>query len=287
MRRRLDVEMVRRGLAASRSEAAQAIRSGKVVVSGSQALKASTMVLAAESISLNAPARRFVSRGGEKLDAALDRFRTEVEGQYALDAGASTGGFTDCLLSRGAAHVVDVDVGYGQLDWRLREDPRVTVLERTNVRDLQPESLPYAPELIVADLSFISLRLVIPALVVCAATGAELLLLVKPQFEAGKDEVSEGGVVRDARTWRRVLGDVAAACLVEGLEVDGVMVSPLLGPAGNAEFFLHARNARAIQETVETLPTAQAGPNVDAAVDEALALVRGSPHSREESSSGG
>jgi 23S rRNA (cytidine1920-2'-O)/16S rRNA (cytidine1409-2'-O)-methyltransferase len=273
VRRRLDVEMVRRGLSASRSEAALAIRSGKVVVSGSPAVKASTMVLPGESISVTAAARRFVSRGGEKLEAALDRFGVEVEGRYAMDAGASTGGFTDCMLSRGAAHVVTVDVGYGQLDWRLREDPRVTVRERTNVRDLDPESLPYAPELVTADLSFISLRVAIPALVRCAGDRAILVLLVKPQFEAGKKEVGDGGVVRDPEVWRRVLSDVVEACRAQGLEVEGAMASPLLGPAGNAEFFLHAHNTRAVLGEQAPPPVGKAGSDLDAAVEEALEIV--------------
>ena len=244
MRRRLDVEIVRRGLAASRSEAALAIRSGRVVVSGSPAMKAGTMVRPDEPITLTAAPRRYVSRGGEKLEAALERFRIQVKGLLALDAGASTGGFTDCLLSRGARRVLAVDVGYGQFDWRLREDPRVTVLERVNVRDLEPDSLPYLPDLIAADLAFISLRLVIPALVRCAADEALFVLLVKPQFEAGKDEVGGGGVVRDPDVWRKVLAQVAEACRREGLDVAGAMASPLVGPAGNVEFFMYARRGK-------------------------------------------
>ena len=226
--------MVRRGIAASRSEATDAIRSGKVTVDGRPAAKSSMLVLPEEPIAMARSARRFVSRGGEKLAAALDRFGVHVSGRTALDAGASSGGFTDCLLSREAAHVIAIDVGYGQLDWRLREDARVTVLERTNVRDLQPEALPNVPDLVTADLSFISLRLVLPALVRCSAPGAEC--------EAGRSEAdSGGGVVRDAEVWRRVLRSVATAAEELGLEVGGVMPSPLVGPAGNVEFFLHAR----------------------------------------------
>jgi 23S rRNA (cytidine1920-2'-O)/16S rRNA (cytidine1409-2'-O)-methyltransferase len=266
VRRRLDEEMVRRGLTATRSEATLAIRAGRVVVGGSLAMKAATLVRPDEPIALTGAPRRYVSRGGEKLEAALDRFGIDVNGVRALDAGASTGGFTDCLLSSGAAHVIAVDVGYGQLDWRLREDPRVTVLERINLRGLEPGSLPYAPGLIAADLSFISLRLVLPALVRCASPQAIFVLLVKPQFEAGKEEVSEGGVVRDPEVWRRVLSDVAEACRREGLEVVAAMASPLVGPAGNVEFFLHARGAEAALNE-------GSGPDVDAAIDEALALV--------------
>ena len=228
-------------MATTRSEAGLAIRSGKVTVGGRPAAKAGTLVGPDEPIVLAAPARRFVSRGGEKLEAALVRFRIDVAGRVALDAGASTGGFTDCLLQRGAARVTAVDVGYGQLDWRLREDPRVTVMERTNVRDLQPGDLAEPPDLVAADLSFISLRLALPALARCAAPRAELVLLVKPQFEAGRDEVGRGGVVSDPAAWERVVRSVAEACAEAGFEVLGLSASPLLGPAGNVEFLLHAR----------------------------------------------
>lgn len=258
-------------MAGSRSEAALAIRSGKVVVSGSPAMKASTMVLPDEPIRVIAPPRKYVSRGGEKLEAALDRFGIDPKGLRTMDAGASTGGFTDCLLSRGATHVTAVDVGYGQLDWRLREDPRVTVLERTNVRDLEPGALPYAPELIAADLSFISLRLVIPALVRCAAPRAGFVLLVKPQFEAGKEEVGQGGVVRDPAVWRRALRDVIEGCRGQGIEVTGVMASPLLGPAGNVEFLVHARNAGKYPQVSSVDQDFE--PTIERAVEEALELV--------------
>ena len=228
-------------MAATRSEAGLAIRSGKVTVGGRPAAKAGMLVGPDEPIALAAPPRRYVSRGGEKLEAALDRFGIDVAGRPALDAGASTGGFTDCLLQRGAARVTAVDVGYGQLDWRLREDPRVTVMERTNVRDLQPGGLAEPPDLVAADLSFISLRLVLPALARCAAPRADLVLLVKPQFEAGRDEVGRGGVVTDPAVWERVLRSMAGECVEAGFEVLGVAASPLLGPAGNVEFLLHAR----------------------------------------------
>src|SRR5438093_6150180 len=251
--------MVSRGMATSRSEAALAIRSGRVTVSGRPAVKPSMLVLPDEPVAVAQPARRFASRGGDKLDAALDRFDVNVSGRMALDAGASTGGFTDCLLSRGAGHVIAVDVGYGQLAWRLRQDPRVTVLERTNVRELQPGDLPYEPDLVTADLSFISLGVALPALVRVAAPDALYVLLVKPQFEAGREDVSEG-VVRDQRTWSRVLRSSIEACRDQGLEAGATMASPLLGPAGNAEFFLLASRAAGM---VHHLP--------DAAVDQAVA----------------
>jgi 23S rRNA (cytidine1920-2'-O)/16S rRNA (cytidine1409-2'-O)-methyltransferase len=244
-RRRLDAELVRRGLATSRTEAQEAVRDGLVLVGGRAAGKPSTLVDPAEPVELVGPARRFVSRGGEKLDAALDRFGIDVAGARALDAGASTGGFTDCLLQRGASHVVAVDVGYGQLAWSLREDPRVTVLERTNVRDLRPEALPFAPELVVADLSFISLRLVVGALAGLAAADAGFVLLVKPQFEAGRDQVGPRGVVRDPERWADAIRGVAEASAAVGLRPLDVTASPVRGPAGNVEFLLHARKAAA------------------------------------------
>jgi 23S rRNA (cytidine1920-2'-O)/16S rRNA (cytidine1409-2'-O)-methyltransferase len=264
--------MVRRGLVATRSEANVAISARKVTVAGRPASKPGTLVGPDEAVHLSGPVRRFVSRGGEKLDAALDRFGLAVTGRRALDAGASTGGFTDCLLSREAASVVAVDVGYGQLDWRLRQDPRVAVLERTNVRTLTRESLPYRPDLVVADLSFISLDRALPALLGVSTGDAEFILLVKPQFEAGIGAVSRGGVVRDPQVWRSVLLGIAGLCGELGLEVGGVMASPLKGPAGNVEFLLYARHGPAL-ESGSSAPEAQ----VEAAIHEAMALVREAP----------
>jgi 23S rRNA (cytidine1920-2'-O)/16S rRNA (cytidine1409-2'-O)-methyltransferase len=238
-RRRLDTELVRRGLASSPGEAEAAVLEGRVTVSGRPADKPSTLVAPAESVELVTAARRFVSRGGDKLEAALERFGVDVAGRDCLDAGSSTGGFTDCLLQRGAAHVVAVDVGYGQLAWSLRSDDRVSVLERTNVRDLGPEHLPVPPAVVVADLSFISLRTVVRVLANVAAGGADVLLLVKPQFEVPVD-VASGGVVRDPAEWRRAIEGVVAACSAADLAPREVMASPLTGPAGNVEFLLHA-----------------------------------------------
>ena len=220
-------------------EARQAVLAGLVTVGGRAGAKPSTLVSADEPVGLVAPARRFVSRGGEKLSVALRRFGVDPSGRDCLDAGASTGGFTDCLLQEGAARVVSVDVGYGQLAWSLRTDPRVTLLERTNVRDLDPSDLPFAPSLVVADLSFISLRLVVAALSNVAAPGADHVLLVKPQFEAGRRDVGSGGVVRDPEIWRRAIDDVAGACRRNGLAPRALMASPVVGPAGNVEFPLH------------------------------------------------
>jgi 23S rRNA (cytidine1920-2'-O)/16S rRNA (cytidine1409-2'-O)-methyltransferase len=271
VRRRLDVELVRRGIVGSRAEAALAIRTGRVTVGGRPASKASTLVAPDEPIVVSAPPRPFVSRGGEKLDAALARFGVEVRGRVALDAGAGTGGFTDCLLRRGAARVVAVDVGYGQLDWRLREDPRVVLLERTNVRHLGPEDLPVTPDLVTADLSFISLRLVLPALRRCGAPEADFVLLVKPQFEVGRDRVGRGGVVTDPGAWRDALAGVAEAAWGLGLLPRGVAPSPLPGPAGNVEFFLHAAGGSPPEGgSPEGQP-----PGLDGAIAEALELRSG------------
>ena len=240
VRRRLDAELVRRGLAPTRSAAADAIRSGRVTVAGKPTTKAATMVAPGEPVVLVAPARPFASRAGEKLAAALDAFTLDVAGRFALDVGASTGGFTDVLLRRGVAAVVAVDVGYGQLAWALRTDPRVTVLDRTNARDLDAASLPYRPDLIVADVSFISLRLVLPAVADVAAATADAVVLVKPQFEAGREAVPPGGVVRDPDVWRSSILGVAAAARDLGFEPRSVMASPLPGASGNVEFLLHA-----------------------------------------------
>lgn len=240
-RRRLDTEMVRRGLVASRAEAREAVRAGLVLVAGSRATKTSTLVTDDAPVELAGPARRYVSRGGDKLDAALVRFRIDPTGLDCLDAGASTGGFTDCLLRAGARHVVAVDVGYGQLDWRLREDDRVTVLERTNARELTVDAVPYRAQLVVADLSFISLRTVMPALGSIAADDARAVFLVKPQFEAGPADVGRGGVVRDPDVWARVLSEVIAAAADHGYAAQGMMASPIRGPAGNVEFLLSTR----------------------------------------------
>ncbi len=241
MRRRLDAELVRRGLTVSRQRALEAIGAGRVLVGGIPARSAARRVTADEPISLSGQGPRFVSRGGEKLAGALEHFGVPVSGRRALDAGASTGGFTDCLLQAGAAHVVAVDVGHGQLAWSLRTDPRVTVLERTNVRNLDAGDIGGAVELCAADLSFISLATCAPALARCTGLDAELLLLVKPQFEAGRSQVGKGGVVRDPSVHREVLRRVRDHIAGAGLRAVAVLPSPLRGADGNVEFFLHCR----------------------------------------------
>lgn len=239
-RRRLDVELVRRGLVATRTEAKHAIDAGRVTVAGAPALKPATQVLPSDALVLLSPPRRYVSRGGEKLDAGLHAFRVDPSGRRCLDIGSSTGGFTDCLLHHGAAHVVAVDVGYGQLAERLRRDERVTVVERTNARGLTPSDVPGPPaELVVADVSFISLTLVLPAVRRVVATDAEAIVLCKPQFEAGREQVRAGGVVRDPEVWTTAIEKVSASASAVGWGTGGVVASPLVGPAGNAEFLVH------------------------------------------------
>jgi 23S rRNA (cytidine1920-2'-O)/16S rRNA (cytidine1409-2'-O)-methyltransferase len=227
------------------------------------------MVDPSEPLELIGRGRRFVSRGGDKLDAALERFAIDVGERRCLDAGSSTGGFTHCLLSHGASHVVAVDVGYGQLAWSLRNDERVTVMERTNVRNVRLADLPYAPEVVVADLSFLSLRLAVPALAGLAVDGADLVFLVKPQFEASPSDIGRGGVVRDEVVWSSCIEAVAGACEAAGVAPIGVMASPLLGPAGNVEFPMLARK----------VPGA-ARLDVPTAIAEGASLVRARPGSQ-------
>jgi 23S rRNA (cytidine1920-2'-O)/16S rRNA (cytidine1409-2'-O)-methyltransferase len=239
--RRLDAEMVGRGLATTRSEAKRLIEAGEVEVAGMPAHKPAAMVSADTRIEVVRERARFASRGGEKLDRALDRLQVVVAGRRWLDAGASTGGFTDCLLKRGAAEVTAVDVGYGQLDWNLRNDQRVHVMERTNIRDLDADALPWVPEGVVADLSFIPLTLVLPTLVSLAGPGTDYVLLVKPQFEVGRSAVPKGGVVRDPALWRFAMSKVIVIGEELGMGSLGVVPSEFPGPAGNREFFVHLR----------------------------------------------
>ncbi len=248
-RRRLDAELVRRGRAASRTAAQRLIAEGRVTVAGSVATKPATLVDPGAAIEVRlADDAGYASRAAHKLAGALDALGLDVAGRHVLDAGAAHGGFTDVVLRAGAARVVAVDVAYGQLDWRLRQDPRVVVLERTNVRTLQPGDVPPpAVDLVVADLSFISLTLVLPALRAVAADDADFALLVKPQFEAGRDAVGKGGVVRDPAAWSAAMHAVVAAAAGLGLGLEGACVSPLPGPSGNIEFFVHLRAGGAAQ----------------------------------------
>lgn len=241
-RRRLDADLVRRGLATSRTDGQTLIDEHRVLVNGAVAEKSSRLVASGDQVVVSGPPAKFVGRGGLKLEHALDVFGIDVDGLRVLDAGASTGGFTDCVLQRGAAHVYAVDVGHSQLHERLRADSRVSNLERTNVRRLTVDEIGGAVDMIVGDLSFISLRLVIAPLVSVCKPGRSMVLLVKPQFEAGRAEVSRGrGVITDAEVWVRVQAEIERALVNEGCEVVGWTDSPITGADGNREFLVHAR----------------------------------------------
>jgi len=267
-RLRLDAELVRRGLARSRDHAAELIAEGRVTVSGATATKAATAVTTDVAVVVAAdPALRggeeYVSRGGHKLAGALEAFRPlglVVTGRRCLDAGASTGGFTDVLLREGAREVVAVDVGYGQLAWRLQRDERVQIQDRTNVRELDLEKVGGPVDLVVGDLSFISLTLVLDALIAVTADGADLVLMVKPQFEVGKERVGKGGVVRDPGLRAEAVATVADAAAARGWGARGVTVSPLPGPSGNVEFFLWLRQGTGVVSRAEIEAVVSAGP---------------------------
>jgi 23S rRNA (cytidine1920-2'-O)/16S rRNA (cytidine1409-2'-O)-methyltransferase len=241
-RARVDAELVRRGLARSRQQAAELIGAGRVTVDGMPAAKPATAIaLSAALIVEGDDERTWVSRGAHKLIGALDAFGLSVESRRCLDAGASTGGFTEVLLDRGAGEVVAVDVGYGQLAWSLRNDPRVIVLERTNVRGLTAGAIGGLVDLVVADLSFISLATALPALTSCASGDADIVPMVKPQFEVGKDRVGAGGVVSDPDMRADAVLAVARRAAEFHWQTVGVVASPLPGPSGNVEYFLHLR----------------------------------------------
>ena len=238
-RQRLDVLVWRRALAPSRARAQALILAGKVAVDGRCVTQCGMPVAAQAEVQLLADPSPYVSRGGEKLAAGLEAFDCQVQDAVALDVGASTGGFTDCLLQAGARRVYAVDVGYGQLHWRLRNDPRVVVRERTNARHLTPDDFPERMSFLTVDASFISLRLLLPALVPLLAPQAEAVLLIKPQFEVGKGEVGKGGVVRDTKQHQHVLKTVMMAAQPRGLGLRAAIPSPLTGPKGNREFLAY------------------------------------------------
>jgi 23S rRNA (cytidine1920-2'-O)/16S rRNA (cytidine1409-2'-O)-methyltransferase len=238
-KRRIDTLLAERGLAGSRTSAAESVRAGRVRIGRDGPLATKPGQLIAEESELVLTARpRYVSRGGLKLEHALDALGIEVEGRDCLDVGASTGGFTDCLLQRGATRVIALDVARGQLDWGLRNDDRVTVIERTNARALEPQALPYVPGLVTIDVSFISLARVLPAVAACLAADGEALALVKPQFELGPERVGKGGVVREPEARRDALRSAAEIARAAGLAMRGFASSGLPGPKGNRETFI-------------------------------------------------
>lgn len=239
MKERLDILLVRRGLAASRERARALILAGTVIVDDHRIDKAGQQVESTAEIRLKGSDIPYVSRGGLKLARALEAFALDVGSRVALDVGASTGGFTDCLLQHGAALVYAVDVGYGQLAWSLRDDPRVVNLERTNIRQLQADSLPRRPDLAVIDASFISLDKVLPNTLALLAPQADIIALIKPQFEVGRGQVGKGGVVRDPQQHEDVVTRIRALAASLGCRVHGVVESPVLGSKGNREFLIH------------------------------------------------
>lgn len=247
--------MTRRGLAESREIARRLIMAGRVRVNSRPAGKPDLKVDSSTQITLTAGPREYASRGAYKLIAALDHFGLSVAGRRALDVGASTGGFTDVLLRRGAQQVVALDVGYGQLAMRLRNDQRVIILDRTNIRFARPEDLPWRPDLVVVDTSFISLRLVLPAVMRLAAPSADIVALVKPQFEVGKGKVGKGGIVRDETMRKQALDEVMALAVELGLEVVGAIESPIKGASGNLEFLALFRLREAPEQGLEQEPT--------------------------------
>jgi 23S rRNA (cytidine1920-2'-O)/16S rRNA (cytidine1409-2'-O)-methyltransferase len=264
-RARLDAELVRRGLARSRNQAAELVVAGRVTVGGQVATKAATAIGPDEPVLVvpDADEPAYASRGGHKLAGALEVFRPlglGVSGRRCLDAGASTGGFTDVLVRNGAATVIAVDVGYGQLAWSLRTDERVVVLDRTNVRELTLDMVGGPVDLVVGDLSFISLRIVLPALIGVAAPGADLVVMVKPQFEVGREKVGSGGVVRDPVIRADAVRDVARAADVLGFGVQAIVASPLPGPAGNVEYFLWLRAGAPPLDDADVVRAVAEGP---------------------------
>ena len=238
---RLDTLLVDRGLAGSRERARALILAGLVTVDGRVVSKAGAQVAEGAALALSAPDHPYVGRGGIKLAHALDAFKIAVEGRRALDVGASTGGFTDVLLQRGTRDVIALDVGHGQLDWRLRTDPRVIVCEGVNARRLTTRDVPHAVDIVTVDVAFISLRHIFPSLPPFLEASADVIALVKPQFEAGRDEVGTGGLVTDPQIHQRVIAEVTDAAARSGLERVGFTDSPIAGATGNREFFLHLR----------------------------------------------
>ncbi len=238
-RERLDKLLVERGLVASREEGRGRILAGEVLVDDQPLAKAGSLVDSNALIRMKGKSLPYVSRGGVKLEKALQEFSIEVSDKVVLDVGASTGGFSDCLLAHGARRVYAVDVGYGQLDWKLRNDPRVVVLEKRNIRYLEGEELSDPPQIATIDVSFISLRLVLPKVRKLLTPYGEIVALIKPQFEVGKGKVGKGGVVRSGEEHRRVIEEIKEAAVALKLEVRGVTESPLLGPKGNREFFIY------------------------------------------------
>jgi 23S rRNA (cytidine1920-2'-O)/16S rRNA (cytidine1409-2'-O)-methyltransferase len=237
-KKRLDLLLVDKGLAPSRQRAQALIMAGTVLVNNQPAAKAGVQISESDLVEIKSGTNPYVSRGGLKLEGALKEWSLEVADRICIDVGASTGGFTDCLLQKGAARVYAVDVGYGQLAWKLRQDRRVVVIERTNIRNMPGEMVPEAVDIVTIDASFISLKIVVPAVMAFLKPDGAILALIKPQFEVGKNQVGKGGVVRNPELHERVIEDLSNFFTAKGLECVNVVPSPILGPKGNREFFI-------------------------------------------------
>ncbi len=244
-KKRLDIALVEQGLAQSREKAQAAIMAGEVYIGERKAGKASEQVTAEDVLTVRAPAHPWVGRGGLKLEKAFSSFHADIAGKVCMDIGCATGGFTDVCLHSGAAHVYAIDVGYGQFDWKLRQDPRVTLMERTNARTLTPSMLPLHPTVTVMDVSFISIRLILPVAAGIMGEGGVFYTLIKPQFEAGRDKVGKNGVVRDPRVHEEVLLEIAEFTKGMGWQACRMDFSPITGPKGNIEFLAEIRKQRA------------------------------------------
>ena len=242
-KKRLDLLVVEAGLAPTRQKARALVMAGQVLVDGQPVTKPGRAFPAGTVVTAKSAPHPYVSRGGVKLAGALEHYRLDVEGRVCLDVGASTGGFTDCLLKHGAARVYAVDVGYGQLAWELRQDPRVRVIERTNIRHMPAEAVPEPVALVTVDVSFISLKLVVPAVIKFMQPGADILALIKPQFEVGRHEVGKGGVVRSRELHRQVIEKLTGCFTALGLQCDRAVPSPIRGPKGNIEYFISLKFA--------------------------------------------
>ena len=239
LRKRIDILLVEKGIAESRQRARAMIMAGKILINDYPVEKPGSQVHASADIVLRSDDIPYVSRGGIKLESALAEFRIDPTGFVCLDVGASTGGFTDCLLQKGAKSVISVDVGYGQLAWKLRNDPRVLVMERSNIRNLSPDAVPEPVDLVVIDVSFISLKIVVPSILKFMRQDAAIIALIKPQFEVGRGMVGKGGVVRDPAQHDAVIRDLSSFFIDQNLSVRSVIPSPIKGPKGNKEFFTH------------------------------------------------
>jgi 23S rRNA (cytidine1920-2'-O)/16S rRNA (cytidine1409-2'-O)-methyltransferase len=240
-KKRLDIKLVETGTAQSRERAKSLIMAGRVIVNGKICDKSGMLVSGDDTIALKGKDIPFVSRGGIKLESALTSFNIDISGSVCLDVGASTGGFTDCLLRHGAKQVIAVDVGYGQMAWNLRKDPRILVIERTNIRYLPCEAVPEPVDFVTIDVSFISLKIVVPAVLKFMKTDGSIIALIKPQFEVGKGKVGKGGIVRDASMHNEVIENLSAFFAENGLKIEGVIPSPVTGPKGNREFLIYMK----------------------------------------------